>query len=59
MELKQKKHKISYLVSLAILFILLYFAYQFYQKNNFNDFVRSETNVYRSHFSRDKEVILS
>jgi len=56
MELKQKKHKISYLVSLAILFILLYFAYQFYQKNNFNDFVRSETNVYRSHFSRDKEV---
>lgn len=56
MELEQKKHKISYFISLAILFILLYFAYQFYQNNNFNDFVRSETNVYISHFTRDKQI---
>lgn len=56
MESKQEKHKISYFISLIVLFILLYFAYQFYQNNNFNDFVRSETNVYLSHFSRDKQI---
>ena len=38
----RKKHKISYFISLAILLIMLYFAYQFYQTNNFNDFIRSE-----------------
>lgn len=56
MEQMRKKHKISYFLFLGSVLIILYFAYQFYQKNNFNDFVRSETNLYTSHFSRDKEV---
>ena len=52
----RKKHKISYFITLAILLVMLYFAYQYYQTNNFNDFVRSETNLYTSHFTRDKEI---
>lgn len=56
MEQNRKKGKISYLIVLIILFIMLYFSYQYYQTNNFNDFVRSETNIYTSHFTRDKKV---
>ena len=47
---------IGYAITLIILFILSYFAYQYYQLNNFNDFVRSETNLYTSNFKRDKEI---
>lgn len=53
--MKQKK-RISYYISLAILLIILYFAYQYYQINNFNDFVRSEANIYTSNFTRDNET---
>lgn len=56
MEQNKKSNKITYFISVVILIIILYFAYQYYQKNNFNDFVRSETNVYTSQFTRDKEV---
>ncbi|MCI8470548.1 MAG: hypothetical protein HFJ35_03520 [Clostridia bacterium] len=56
MEQNRKKNKISYIISLAILLVILYFAYQFYQINNFNDFIRSETNLYTSRFTRDKEI---
>lgn len=56
MEKNKKSNKISYFISLAVLLVILCFAYQYYQKNNFNDFVRSETNIYTSHFTRDKEV---
>ena len=48
--------KIIYFFTLIILFILLYFAYQYYQLNNFNDFTRSETNIYISNFERVKEI---
>lgn len=48
--------KITYFLTLIFLLILLYFAYQYYQTNNFNDFVRSETNLYTSEFKRDNEV---
>lgn len=48
--------RIGYAITLIILFILLYFAYQYYQLNNFNDFIRSETNLYTSNFKRDKEI---
>ena len=48
--------KIIYFFTLIILFILLYFAYQYYQLNNFNDFTRSETNIYTSNFKRDKKI---
>lgn len=58
MEPKQtrKKYRISYYISLAILLVILYFVYQYYQQNNFNDFVRSETKLYTSQFTRDKEI---
>lgn len=56
MNQNRKKNKISYFIALAILLVILYFAYQYYQLNNFNDFVRSETNLYTSKFTRDKEI---
>ena len=58
MEQKQtrKKHRISYYLSLAILLVILFFAYQYYQQNNFNDFIRSETKLYTSQFTRDKQT---
>jgi len=51
-----KKHKLSYYISLVVLLIVLYFAYQFYQSKNFNSFVRSESNMYTSSFTRDKDM---
>ena len=54
--MNKRKHKISYYISLVVLLIVLYFAYQFYQSNNFNNFVRSESNIYTSSFTRDKEI---
>ena len=59
MKQNKKTHKISYFLSLAVLLVILYFAYQFYQTNNFNDFIRSETNLYTSHFTRDKNITYS
>lgn len=56
MNQNRKKSKISYFISLAMLLIILYFAYQYYQLNNFNDFVRSEINLYTSNFTRDDEI---
>ncbi len=56
MEQTKKTHKISYFITLALLLILLYFAYQYYQTNNFGDYIRSEAKIYTSQFSRDKET---
>ena len=55
---KQKtlKNRIAYSITLIILLILLYFAYQYYQSNNFNDFVRSEVDLYTSNFKRDSKI---
>lgn len=52
----RKKHKISYYITLAVLLVILYYAYEFYQSNNFNDFIRSEANLYTSQFIRDNDV---
>ncbi len=48
--------RIAYIITVIVLLILLYYAYQFYQSNNFNDFVRSEANLYTSKFKRDNDV---
>lgn len=56
MKAKSLVGRILNLIVLIILLIGVYFAYQYYQKNNFNDFVRSETNVYTSKFIRDSEI---
>ena len=53
---KERKHKTSYYITLVILLIILYFAYQFYQANNFNEFIRSESNLYSSKFTRDDKI---
>ena len=50
-----KKH-IKNGITIIILLIILYFAYQFYQENNFNDFVRKESDLYTAEFKRDNEV---
>ena len=47
--------KIIYILTIIVLLILLYFAYQYYQANNFNDFIRSEVNLYTSEFKRDNQ----
>lgn len=48
--------KITYWITVIILLVLLYYAYQYYQTNNFNNFVRSEANLYTSEFKRDDKV---
>ena len=48
--------RIAYIITVIILLVLLYYAYQYYQSNNFNDFIRSEANLYTSKFKRDSEV---
>lgn len=47
---------ITYIITLIFLCTMLYFAYQYYQTNNFSDFVRSEANLYTSEFKRDSEI---
>ena len=51
----RKKSKIANAIILIILLIGVYYAYKFYQKNNFNDFVKSELNLYTSEFTRDED----
>ena len=48
--------RIVYIITVILLCGLLYYAYQYYQSNNFNDFIRSESNLYTSQFKRDNEV---
>ena len=54
--MRARKTIISNIIVFAILIIALYLAYQFYQSNNFNGFVRSEANLNTSEFKRDKEI---
>ena len=55
-----KPKKFFSLILNTIIFIVLafgvYYSYQFYQRNNFNDFIRSESNLYMSTFVRDKDI---
>lgn len=53
---KRYINKIGYLITVTILFVFLCLVYQWYQVNNFNDFVRGEKNIYTSTFKRDNEV---
>lgn len=52
---KNTATKIIDFIIFLILIVVLYFAYKYYQKNNFNEFIRSETNLYTSKFVRDSE----
>lgn len=48
--------KITYIITIIILCILLFYAYDYYQSKNFNDFVKSEANIYKSQFERDDDI---
>ena len=48
--------KIVYIITIIILCILLVYAYNYYQSNNFNDFVKSEASLYKSQFKRDNTI---
>ena len=48
--------KIGNIISWIIIIIILIFALNFYSKNNFNEYVRSEMNLHTSEFKRDSEV---
>ena len=50
------KKIISNIITWIILIVILAFTFKIYKKNNFNDFVRSETNLHTSQFTRDKDV---
>ncbi len=56
MRKKSAKALIINIITFIILCIALYLAYQFYQGNNFNDFIRSEAQLHTSEFKRDAEV---
>lgn len=50
------KNKIINIITLIILIVALYYAYKFYKNNNFNEFIRSEMNLYQSEFNRDSNI---
>ena len=60
MKNKEKKtSKIIKIVNLIIIIgavIALYIIYGYYQTNNFHDFIKSESKLYTSSFTRDKEI---
>ena len=50
------KNKIVNIISWTIIIGILILALNFYKQNNFNEFVRSETNLHTSQFKRDSEI---
>jgi uncharacterized protein YxeA len=48
------KKYLKRIIVIIILLICVFFAYNFYAKNNFNNFLKGESNLYTSTFSRDK-----
>lgn len=56
---KKEKTKIAKTIDIIVVIILIiavYLSFEFYQKNNFNDFVRSEQKRNISKFTRDDNV---
>lgn len=49
------KNKITNIITWVIIITILIFAFKFYQKNNFNEFVRSEANLRTSEFKETKK----
>lgn len=59
METKENKNTKSRILYMAFVVILIFVAvslYQRFEEKNFNEFVRSEYQLYTSEFKRDKEV---
>lgn len=58
METKERKSSLSRIIYIILIIILISVAYKLYnqfEEKNFNDFVRSEYNLYTSEFKRDSE----
>ena len=53
--MKIEAGKIIKAITTIVLLIILVFAYNFYQSNNFNGFIRSEKNLGLTEFKRDSE----
>lgn len=56
---KRTNRKASWIVNMItfiILILAVYLAYQFYQSNNFNEFIRSEAKIGITEFKRDEKV---
>lgn len=56
MENKEKNTIICRIIIFAIVIVILFFAYQIYQRTNFNDFIRYETKINTSEFVRDSDI---
>ena len=56
MEEKQKKSIVIKILIYAVIIIAIIILYQVYQKTNFNDFTKYETNLNTSEFIRDNDV---
>lgn len=54
--MRETTKKIKNIISLVFIIALLIFAYQFYQKHNFNNFVKAEYTIGNSKFERDNTV---
>lgn len=50
------KSKITNIIFWIIILIILVLSFNFYKRNNFNEFVRSEMNLHTSEFKRDSEI---
>lgn len=50
------KNKIVNIISWIIIILILLLAFNFYRKNNFNEYIRSEMNLHTSQFKRDSNV---
>lgn len=50
------KKKLRDIISIIVLLIAIIMAYQFYQDNNFNEFMKAEKNTHTSNFSRDSKT---
>ena len=50
------KNRISNIITWIIVIAILIFALNFYSKNNFNEFTKSEATLHVSEFKRDKDV---
>ena len=55
MDKKNKMPLVGKIIIYAIVLITIFFAYQLYQKTNFNDFIKYETKVNTSEFVRDND----
>ena len=50
------KSKFANFITWVIIIVILVIGFEFYKKNNFNEFIRSELNLHTSEFKRDDNI---